>query len=161
MQAKARELALAAARPDDPPSSVHAFSASLHAVGQASPERQLAALLGALRRPRDEAQWTRMIAAVAESDPGVARVLIDAERNAETRRSLAGIPSQLTCQAEVQLHDAEGRGLGRVDLVFADETASSSCWWRSSWEAATASTSWSATAERSTLRRRNARRCSR
>jgi hypothetical protein len=82
---------------------------------------ELAPLLRALRRPRDEAQLTQVIAAVAATDPAfagrLAKVLVGA---APRSCAVAHVPDQLTCRPERRLADETGSGVGRVDLVFTD-----------------------------------------
>ena len=79
-------------------------------------------LLRALRDPGDEAQFTRVIAAVAGEDPvfaaRLAEILVNA---APAGRAVGALPTRLRCRSEVVLRDARGREVGQVDLVFDDE----------------------------------------
>lgn len=87
--------------------------------------RELRTVLKASRRPRDEAQWTRIIAAVAASDSGFARrfaaLLAERAPRANAAVSLVDPPDDLRCRCEGSISSAQGDGLGRVDLVFEDQ----------------------------------------
>jgi hypothetical protein len=82
-------------------------------------------VLRALRRPRDEAQLTQLIAAFAGTDPRfaaeLARILIARAPQREAVEALGSIPDHLDCGAESHLFDVVGAGQGFVDLRFADE----------------------------------------
>src|SRR4051812_37148234 len=88
-------------------------------------EDEVSGVLRALRRTGDEAQWTQVIAAIAGADDrfatDLAQVFVDAAPNKAAAEALGAVPSQLTCQAERTLQDAESIGQGRVDLLFSDE----------------------------------------
>lgn len=83
------------------------------------------AFLRAMRRPRGEAQWTQMIAALAKADPAfasrLASVLIEAAPRRDERGRLGAVPERLICTPEVVLSGVAGQDLGRVDLRFVDE----------------------------------------
>lgn len=81
--------------------------------------------LSALRRTRDEAQFTQVIAAAAMSDEGFASHLVrcllaNAPRRHAVSR-LGDVPAKLVCQPEHGLRDAEGGRVGRVDLRFTND----------------------------------------
>lgn len=88
-------------------------------------ERAVARVLETLRRVGDEAQWTQVMAAVAEGDAAFAgaltRALVHAAPNKDSVAALAPVPALLSCRAERTLADAEGVDQGRVDLLFTDE----------------------------------------
>ena len=83
-------------------------------------------VLRALRRPRDEAQLTQLIAAFAGTDPRfaaeLARILIARAPQREAVEALGSIPDHLDCGAESHLFDVVGAGQGFVDLRFADSS---------------------------------------
>jgi hypothetical protein len=87
----------------------------------------LAAVVKALRSPRDEAEWTRLIAAVA-SDPGfahrLASLLANHSPRADAATALQNPPNDLRYRCERSITSTEGDGLGRVDLVIDDEAGS-------------------------------------
>ena len=87
-------------------------------------ETGLPAVLRSLRRARDEAQFTQVIAAVAAQDPAfasaLANVLVGAAPNEHARAMLGSIPSDLECVPEVRLRDIDKKDVGQVDLVFRD-----------------------------------------
>jgi hypothetical protein len=80
--------------------------------------------MAAMRRPRDEAQWTQVIAATADGDPvfagQLAALLVSSAPNVAAVAALGEVPGELGCLAEHQLTAVDGRDLGRVDLVFRD-----------------------------------------
>jgi len=85
------------------------------------------ALLRGLRRTRGEAQLTKVIASVAESDSrfagAFAEMLVGAAReraNAANAKKLEPVPDELKCRAEWSLYDFDDDDsrLGRVDLRF-------------------------------------------
>jgi hypothetical protein len=82
----------------------------------------LRSIIGVLRRPRDEAQWTQVIATACQADPrfasAVARVLIDQAPLRAAASALYPVPDRLDCVAERQVYSAEGADLGRIDLLF-------------------------------------------
>ena len=83
-------------------------------------------LLSALRRRRDEAQFTQALAAVASQDPRfaaeLAGVLIRAAAKDSTEAALLlDVPPYLECTPEVELFDATSRSRGFVDLKFSDD----------------------------------------
>lgn len=84
----------------------------------------LRTVLSASRRPGDEAQWTRIIAAVAGTDSDFARQLAAVLAGLATRKAAAADlldpPADTTCRCERTIWSLEGEGLGRVDLVFED-----------------------------------------
>ena len=84
------------------------------------------ALLRALRHPRDEAQFTQVLAAVASVDSRFAAAFVDlvvSAAEAHARRKAAqslrgdGLPDVFRCRAEENLAGPIG-GLGRVDMRF-------------------------------------------
>jgi hypothetical protein len=84
-------------------------------------------LVWGLRRQRDEAQLTQVIAEISRVDGHFAgafvELLLDAASNGSqpenVRRLLAGgIPPELGCRAEQHLRDTGDISLGRVDLRF-------------------------------------------
>lgn len=84
-----------------------------------------ASFLSALRRTRDEAQFTRAVAAAASSDEEFASrmvccLLAKAPRDAAVER-LGSVPSRLVCQPEQGVRDSEGGSVGRVDLRFTND----------------------------------------
>jgi hypothetical protein len=88
------------------------------------------AIMRVLRRPRDEAQLTQLLAAVAADDDEVAaalaRALVNAARkdSAEQVAELGGLPPALRCRAEATLHaPLSGDRHGRVDLRFDDDAS--------------------------------------
>lgn len=82
-----------------------------------------------LRRPRDEAQLTRLLAAVAGDDEEVASKLAQSlvsaapEENAAQVAALGAVPSRLGCRAEETLRALAGGRHGRVDLRFDDDAS--------------------------------------
>lgn len=81
-----------------------------------------AAILRALRRPGDEAQWTQVIAALASHDArfagALAKVLVAAAPNGHASK-LAPVPERLLCRAEDTLQALfQSDSHGRVDLRF-------------------------------------------
>lgn len=82
-------------------------------------------VLKALRRPRDEAQLTQLIAAFAGADPGfaaeLARILIAHAPQADAVKALGSVPDGVDCAAESHLFDAMGVDKGFVDLRFENE----------------------------------------
>jgi hypothetical protein len=85
------------------------------------------AILRVLRRTRDEAQLTQLLAAVAGDDEHVAGklagLLVQATRDAyvEQRRALGEVPERLRCRPEATLRAlAEKKDHGRIDLRFDD-----------------------------------------
>jgi hypothetical protein len=82
-----------------------------------------------LRRPRDEAQLTRLLAAVAGDDEEVASKLAQAlvgaapEENAAQVAALGAAPSRVRCRAEETLRALAGGRHGRVDLRFDDDAS--------------------------------------
>jgi hypothetical protein len=91
-------------------------------VGAASTDG-LRSVLATVRKPRDEAQWTQLIASVCERDGAFAGrfvgALLECSPRTEAARQLGEPPDALRCRAEVSL-DSSARSLGRVDLVFDD-----------------------------------------
>lgn len=91
-------------------------------------DQGLERVLGALRRPRDEAQWTQVIVSVAGDDADFAgalvRALVEAAPNRAAADALAPLPVRLRCFAEESVSDDTGRDLGRVDLSFRDDKGS-------------------------------------
>lgn len=85
------------------------------------------AVLKALRRDRDEAQVTRVVAAVASQDPrfaaDLARALISEAPGTDNVARLGDVPGALTCNAETRVRDAAGTAQGVVDLVFETQDA--------------------------------------
>lgn len=85
------------------------------------------AIMRVLRRPRDEAQLTQLLAAVAGDDEEVASKLAQAlvsaapEENAAQVAALGAVPSRLGCSAEETLRALAGGRHGRVDLRFDDD----------------------------------------
>lgn len=84
------------------------------------------ALIRALRRSGDEAQFTQAIAALASTDSGFARGFVEAcldlaERGpaggAVTALRAEGLPEKFECRAEHSLYDRD-QARGRVDLRF-------------------------------------------
>lgn len=94
-------------------------------ISNTPPEDGLLAVLRTLRRARDEAQFTQVIAAVAAQDPvfasSLANVLVTAAPNEHSRAALGPIPGELECVPEVRLRDVNGTDVGQVDLMFRDE----------------------------------------
>ncbi len=80
-------------------------------------------ILATLRKSRDEAQWTQIIAAVCRRDGAFASRFVQALLQASPRppavQQLGELPATLRCRAEVSL-DSVDESLGRVDLVFDD-----------------------------------------
>ena len=83
------------------------------------------ALLRAVRRRGDEAQFTQVIAGVATAEPGFAGALAHAlvaaaphEDQVQDALGSAGVPSTLMCRAEETVRTAGGVNKGRVDLLF-------------------------------------------
>lgn len=78
--------------------------------------------LAATRKFGDEAQWTRIVAAAAGSDPLFARDLVHVLLANAPRKDLVEaldeVPASLECKEEVAL----GKELGRVDVRFEDES---------------------------------------
>jgi hypothetical protein len=82
----------------------------------------LSTFLASMRRTRDEAQFTQMIAGACASDPRFAGDLV----RAMTRSAAGGderlrVPVELSCRAEKTVFSNAGHDLGRVDLVFRDK----------------------------------------
>jgi hypothetical protein len=90
-------------------------------------EERPTAIFRVLRRPRDEAQLTQLLAAVAGADDDVggalARAFVSAtsEAHASEREALGNIPERLRCRPEAALRSPSGDHHGRVDLRFDDE----------------------------------------
>jgi hypothetical protein len=84
------------------------------------------AVLRGLRLTGDEAQFTRVIASVAGSDPRFAarfvQLVLDVARLDGRHRAnvtrLGEVPSELVCLSEHRIHDEHDIDLGRVDLRF-------------------------------------------
>jgi hypothetical protein len=84
------------------------------------------ALVRALRMQRDEAQFTRAIAAVARVDSRFAshlvELVLDVARSEGRHRvnveHIGAPPPELACLTEHSLYDRSGKALGRVDLRF-------------------------------------------
>jgi len=84
------------------------------------------ALVRALRLQRDEAQFTRAIAAVARVDSRFAshlvELVLDIARSDSRHRvnveRIGAPPPELACLTEHSLYDRSGKALGRVDLRF-------------------------------------------
>jgi|AntDryMetagUQ889_1029465.scaffolds.fasta_scaffold09076_2 hypothetical protein len=83
-----------------------------------------AALLRAVRRSGDEAQFTQVIAGVAAAEPtfaaALAAVLVDAVRHQQRTQvdSLGCVPPRLLCRPEETVRTAAGQDRGRIDLLF-------------------------------------------
>ena len=83
-----------------------------------------AALLRAVRRSGDEAQFTQVIAGVAAAEPtfagALAAVLIDAvhEHHRTQAEGMGCVPPQLCCRPEETVRTAAGQDKGRIDLLF-------------------------------------------
>ena len=88
----------------------------------------LQAFLRAVRKPRDEAQLTQVIAAAAKLDEtfsaDLVRLFLNAAPNRDAAHLLGEPPAALRCRAEVQVYDAAGSDRGRADLIFDDEGGS-------------------------------------
>lgn len=87
--------------------------------------RSATAILRVLRKPRDEAQFTQILAAVAASNDEIAgciaRMLVAAAPHAAQREALGYVPSNLRCRPEATLTALSGDRHGRVDLRFDNE----------------------------------------
>lgn len=82
------------------------------------------AILRALRKTGDEAQLTRVLAAVAEDEDvagALARIFVEATPNGTQRAALGVLPPVLRCQPEATLKSTVGSDHGRVDLRFDDD----------------------------------------
>jgi hypothetical protein len=92
-----------------------------------SAERVTQAVIWGLRRQRDEAQLTQVIAEVARADRRFAGAFVEllldtAAKGSQPenvrRLSDSGVPQELGCRAEAHLRDTGDASLGRVDLRF-------------------------------------------
>ena len=103
------------------PNGVLDKNGTVPSVVPSSDTEALKRILSASRRPGDEAQWTRIIAAVAAAEAGfapqVARLLAAAAPYQPANTVLL-VPAELTCTCEQGVSSLDGTGLGRVDLVF-------------------------------------------
>jgi len=88
------------------------------------PSSEPGALLRAVRRSGDEAQFTQLIAGVAAAEPtfagAFAAVLVDAARHQQGTQvdSLGCVPPRLLCRPEETVRTAAGQDKGRIDLLF-------------------------------------------